>query len=84
MRPPETIFVTLQKHQPRSFFFRQQRYAVEQAYGPWVTGGNWWNQSLWEFEQWDLVARAQDGSMLCCCLVRDLIRNLWQMAALYD
>jgi protein ImuB len=30
------------------------------------------------------VARAQDGAALCCCLVRDLMRNSWQMAALYD
>jgi len=84
IRPPETIFVTLQEHQPRFFFFRQQRYVVEHAYGPWVTGGDWWNQFRWGLEQWDLVARAPDGSPLCCCLVRDLIRNLWQIAALYD
>jgi protein ImuB len=84
IRPPETISVMLRSQRPESFFFRQQRYAVEHAYGPWLTGGDWWNQSLWELEQWDLVARAQDGSVLCCCLVRDLMRNLWQMAALYD
>ena len=47
-------------------------------------GGDWWNQTLWGFEQWDLIARSHDGAMLCCCLVRDLMRNQWQMAALYD
>jgi protein ImuB len=84
MRPPETISVTLQERRPRVFFFRQHRYTVEHAYGPWLTSGDWWNQSLWGWQQWDLVARAQDGSILCCCLVRDLMQNVWQMAALYD
>jgi protein ImuB len=84
LRPPETTSVTLQSHRPTMFFFREHRYTVERAYGPWLTGGDWWNQTLWGFEQWDLVARAHDGSMFCCCLTRDLLQNLWQMAALYD
>jgi protein ImuB len=84
IRPPETIFVTLQNHRPTMFFFRERRYTVERAYGPWLTGGDWWNQSLWGLEQWDLVARAHDGGMICCCMTRDLMQNLWQMAALYD
>jgi protein ImuB len=84
IRPREAVSVTLQEYRPGSFFFRQQRYAVEHAYGPWLKGGDWWKPSLWGWQQWDLVARARDGSVLCCCLVRDLMRNLWQMAALYD
>jgi protein ImuB len=84
LRPPERTSVTLQNHRPTMFFFRERRYTVEHAYGPWLTGGNWWNQTLWGLEQWDLIARAHDGSMLCCCLARNLIQNLWQMVALYD
>jgi protein ImuB len=84
LRPPENTCVTVQEHRPKTFFFRERRYVVESAYGPWLAGGDWWNQMLWRLEQWDLVARAQDGSMLCCCLVRDLVLSRWQMAALYD
>jgi protein ImuB len=84
LRPPEMTAVALQSQRPASFFFRERRYVVEHAYGPWRSSGNWWNQTLWGSEQWDIVARAQDGSMLCGCLVRDLMHNLWQMAALYD
>jgi protein ImuB len=84
LRPPERAFVTLANQRPAAFVFRERRYAVEQAYGPWHTGGDWWNSSLWGCEQWDLAARAQDGAMLCCCLIRDLLRDQWQMAALYD
>lgn len=84
IRPPEKVSVTLREQRPGSFFFRNQRYLVEHTYGPWSSSGDWWSQSLWSVEQWDLVARTQDGSMLYCCLVRDLMRNLWQLAALYD
>jgi len=84
LRPTETALVTLQNARPAMFFFRERRYTVERAYGPWLVGGDWWNQTLWGLEQWDLVARAPDGSMLCCCLMRDLMQNKWQMAALYD
>ncbi len=84
LRPPETIIITLQNAQPARFFFRERQYVVERAYGPWLTGGDWWNQALWGFEQWDLIARAEDDSRLCCCIVLDLTQNQWQMAAFYD
>ena len=84
IRPPELMAVTTQGNQPKTFFFRDRHYTVEHAYGPWQTGGDWWNSTLWSLEQWDLVARTQDGMLLCCCLMRDLTHNSWQMAALYD
>ncbi len=84
IRPPELMAVTTQRNQPKTFFFRDRHYTVEHAYGPWLTGGDWWNPTLWSLEQWDLVARTQDGMLLCCCLMRDLTHNSWQMAALYD
>ena len=84
LRPPEAAFVILQSDRPKMFIFRERRYAVERAYGPWLAGGEWWGATLWGCEQWDLVARANDGAMLCCCLVRDLMLNRWQIAGLYD
>ena len=84
LRPADSVPVTVQGQIPKAFVFRQKRYAVERAYGPWLTSGEWWQPSLWGFEQWDLVARAQDSTLLCCCLMRDRIENCWQMVALYD
>jgi protein ImuB len=84
LRPPERASVTLQNSRPTLFFFRERRYTVEHAYGPWLVTGDWWNQTLWGLEQWDLVARTQDGSMFYCCMMRDLMQNKWQIAALYD
>ncbi|HEV2619055.1 MAG TPA: hypothetical protein VGU23_03865 [Acidobacteriaceae bacterium] len=74
----------MQNSRPTAFFFGERRYAVEHAYGPWLASGDWWNQTLWGMEQWDLVARSQNGSVLCCCMMHDLVQDKWQMAALYD
>lgn len=84
LRPAESVFVTFQGERPETFFFRQQHYSVECAYGPWLTNGEWWSAALWRCEQWDLVARAPDGATLCGCLMRDVLRDQWQMAGLYD
>ena len=70
--------------QPATFIFRERLYEVEHVYGPWLSGGDWWNPELWTVEQWDLIARSRDGVLLCCCLVRDLRQQTWQMVALYD
>jgi protein ImuB len=83
-RPPENISVTLQNERPASFFLQKKCYIVEKAYGPWRTSGDWWNPELWNVEQWDIVARSTDGSLLCGCIVRDVAQNCWEMVALYD
>jgi protein ImuB len=84
LRPSESVSMTLGEKQPMGFVFRERRYEVERAYGPWMMSGDWWNQSLWGVEQWDLIARAWDGGMMCCCAVRDVALDAWSMAALYD
>lgn len=84
LRPAESVTVTLQAQRPAQFYFRGQSYRVDRAYGPWLACGDWWQQTLWGHEQWDIVARAGDSSLLCCCLVRDRMHGGWQMAALYD
>jgi protein ImuB len=84
LRPPEIVLVNVHDRQPDSFVFREKRYTVERAYGPWSSAGDWWNPSLWSLEQWDLVARSHDAASLCCCLTRDLMQDRWQIEALYD
>jgi protein ImuB len=88
LRPAATIAVTLRGQRPASFRFREQWYAVEHAYGPWIVSGDWWNPELWSSRQWDVVARSwdgeRDGVQLCCCLVEDLAQHIWQLVTLYD
>ena len=84
VRPPERASITLRDRQPASFVFRDCRYEVEHAYGPWLAEGDWWNRQTWALEQWDLIGRSSDGGILCCCLVRDLKEQSWQVVTLYD
>lgn len=84
LRPPQPLSMLLERGRPRSFFFRNRRCLVERSYGPWLQGGEWWNEAVWGQEQWDLIARAEDDTLLFCCVVRDLVLNQWRAVALYD
>lgn len=84
VRPAVSLAITIQDGKPTSFYFRDQKYSVERTYGPWQYSGDWWKPSLWGHEQWDLVAHTQSGAMLCCCVVRDVLRNTWEIVTLYD
>ena len=84
LRPAERVRVTMRERRPVGFVFRDCKYEVEKAYGPWLAEGDWWSGVAWAVEQWDLIARAVDGTMLCCCVVRDLAQDAWSMATLYD
>jgi protein ImuB len=88
LRPPERASITLRDRQPTSFVFRDCRYEVEHAYGPWLAEGDWWNRQTWAVEQWDLIARSSapsgESTMLCCCVVRDLKEQSWHVVTLYD
>lgn len=83
-RPPQPTSVLLKNGRPQSLFFRNHRCSVEQAYGPWLNGGEWWNETIWGHEQWDLITRSHEGTLLFCSVIRDLIDNQWQVVALYD
>jgi protein ImuB len=88
LRPPERVSITLRDRQPASFVFRDCKYEVEHAYGPWLAEGDWWNRQTWALEQWDLIARPSapsgDSTMLCCCVVRNVKDESWRVVTLYD
>jgi protein ImuB len=84
LRPPESVQLILSRQTPERFRFRQENYVVERAFGPWAARGEWWNARAWGREQWDLVARCENGGVLYGCLTRDVMLNRWQMVGLYD
>lgn len=84
LRPSQPLSMLLENGRPKSFCFRNQRCIVERAYGPWLKGGEWWNETIWGHEQWDIIARSQDDALLFCCVIRDLIEDQWQVVAFYD
>jgi protein ImuB len=83
LRPPERTAVVFVEGRPRSLTFRQRRYVVERAYGPWLTGGVWWSEQAWGQRQWELSARSGD-SQIFCCLVHDFLEPGWKVTGLYD
>ena len=84
LRPPEPVIVTRQGNRLISLHFHELEYVIEHLYGPWLTTGDWWSPDSWAHEQWDLLAQAKDGSILCCCLTRDPVEHAWQIVSLYD
>jgi len=84
LRPPEPLSITLRGKVPAAFIFRDARYRVERAYGPWIASGDWWNPTLWAVQQWDVIARNSAGELLYCCITFEPIEKIWQMAGLYD
>jgi protein ImuB len=89
LRPPEPVTVTLHQRRPASFVFRNKRYTVERAWGPWYFSGNWWGIECWSMEKWDLAARClDDNTTICCGLARNPMRPAtmpeWRIEELYD
>lgn len=84
LRPAESIYVTFLNRRPAALSFRARRYTVERAYGPWASSGEWWSPTLWQSEEWDVIAHSDDGQLLSGCLAHDLRESAYQMVALYD
>ena len=43
LRPAERVRMSLWERRPVGFVFRETRYVVEKAYGPWLAEGEWWS-----------------------------------------
>jgi protein ImuB len=84
LRPAEHTRVEVHRGLPHQIQFRSRSYLVEKAYGPWLDGGDWWNEAIWGNEQWDVIGKATDSAVLVCRLARDFIQNDWRVAGLYD
>ena len=84
LRPAERTKVEMRQGQPCEIYFRSRCYVVERFYGPWLKGGDWWNESIWGNEQWDVVGKTSDSAILVCRLSHDFILKDWRVAGLYD
>ena len=84
LRPAEHTTVEMRSGRPRGLYFRSRRYTLEEVYGPWLSGGDWWNEAIWGNEQWDVVGRASDSAFLACRIAHDFIQDDWHVAGLYD
>jgi protein ImuB len=84
MRPPLQVRVELRDMRPVVFRDRNERYAIETAFGPWRTSGCWWAIAGWNAEEWDVLAANESGGLMACLLACDRTRSAWRLEAIYD
>ncbi len=84
LRPPLVLAMRSDDGRPVTFPLEGRKYAVNEAYGPWRRSGEWWSATVWAHEEWDVRAATHEGDVLLCVLVHDLLRQHWQLEALYD
>jgi protein ImuB len=95
-RPPLAACVELRQQSPSHVVFAGVRRKVLAHSGPWRSAGQWWNESAWAHEEWDVVLgyRSQHEALpqpvhvtagvLICRLYRDLRSGAWFVAGSYD
>jgi protein ImuB len=82
-RPAVSLRMRTSGRRLDSFDLDSRRYTVQQAYGPWRKSGAWWSSNVWSHEEWDVCGIAE-GATLLCLISRDLLRDRWQLEAVYD
>ncbi len=76
-RPPVQARVELRQGIPAKVFATGIWGQVERASGPWRTSGDWWTQTVWDREEWDV--QLNDGA-----LYRIFLSQRWFVEGSYD
>ena len=82
-RPPQTVGVTLVGNAPVRVFWEGQRYTVREIAGPWRVSGQWWSESNWCREEWD-VRLATESAERVCRIAYDPRSSCWYVQGTYD
>ncbi len=78
--PPRPARVECRAGRPARVEAEGFRGAVAAAAGPWQTAGEWWAETAWAREEWDVAL--PDG--VACRLARDCATDAWTVDAFYD
>ncbi|MDX1982306.1 MAG: hypothetical protein SFV51_18680 [Bryobacteraceae bacterium] len=76
-RPPLGARVEMQRGVPSKLFATGIWGQVERASGPWRMSGDWWAQTVWDREEWDVLLN--DGA-----LYRIFLSRRWFVEGSYD
>jgi len=85
-RPPVGITVTVHEGKPTMIACTKRREIhgeILWTAGPWRSTGDWWEQTGWAREEWDVAVQAETNIVLYR-LVRDLLRGDWFVEGSYD
>lgn len=80
LSPPLTVVVAIREERPSHVEADGLRGAVVACAGPWRTAGEWWADTAWAREEWDVALT--DGAIYR--LVCDLASGTWVIDAVYD
>ena len=94
-RPSRRARVWLRDGYPISLSFSGMHGKIISASGPWRTTGDWWRDSRWERDEWDvaanLIAKANDGQdqqpaseVALYRISYDLFTSRWLVEGTYD
>jgi protein ImuB len=78
LRPPRRAAVTLVGGRPVHLRAEGCAGRIVASAGPWRSSGEWWGESRWARDEWDV--ELQDGTL--CRLVTD--GRSWSVEAIYD
>jgi len=89
IRPPLPAHVTLQSGRPVQVSFRGQTWKVLQASGPWRSSGEWWEETPWQEDAWDLELRSansndKSAASVVYCKGFDALQQRWFVRGSYD
>jgi protein ImuB len=93
-RPPVRARVWLREGRPISLSFAGRHGKVVSASGPWRTAGDWWRESRWERDEWDVAAdlvpkpiqedQKLEPEIALYRISYDLFTSRWLVEASYD
>lgn len=82
-RPPLAIGVTLRASQPTAITIEGRSFAVVMHAGPWRMDGEWWSQTKWCREEWDVLL-SDNAAQKVCRIAHDPSSHCWYLAGAYD
>jgi protein ImuB len=82
-RPALETSVELDGAKPHFVRLWSRHRRVLAASGPWSCSGNWWNESPWTREEWDVALKTPAG-LGFYRIYRDRIRERWFVEGVFD
>jgi protein ImuB len=85
-RPPVRARVTIRDGKPARVTCRKRKQIEGEILwlaGPWRSSGDWWEQTQWARDEWDIALQESNGIALYR-LVHDLLGGGWFVEGSYD
>ena len=79
LRPGVEAEVQEKREQPAHVASRIAAGPVRKCAGPWRSGGDWWSESAWRLQEWDIELSTGLYRLSC-----DLSSQAWCLVGVYD